>query len=519
MLRGERSQVLLNPAKRRFALSHKVVLAMLFPSLVAFVAFGFLARRAAGQAVEAELGRRLQTVAKLLSQSLSDESLALLQPGDENSRTHRNLRKRLLETQHAIGLSRVYVFASDFTIRVDTGNAKIGEREYGLDGSRTELARMLSADATVRTASSVLFAGHDGRLYKTGFAAVSVSLGPPQFAVAVEGNAAIYADLLQLRKTLLLVGALAGVLLTGLAIALGRRVSLPLTRLSEGAQNVGCGVLDQAVPSDLCKGQDEIAVLAQTLETMRQGLLARDERMQMMLAGIAHEVRNPLGGMELFAGLLREELTSLGDEQDPKLETARTYLQRIGRELAHLQKIVADFLLYARRPAPALETIEIVGLLHEIKDSVQAKDANVHVQVVCETDSPVFLRVDPAQMRRAIENVAQNAVQACQGKSAGQVTLSVKPEPAGFVTLRITDNGPGIPDEVLSKIWTPFFTTRAQGTGLGLPFAREIVLEHQGTLRVQTSPQGTTFLLQLPKHTPHTHPLSNKESLKGAGLV
>ena len=89
---------------------------------------------------------------------------------------------------------------------------------------------------------------------------------------------------------------------------LGRRVSEPLRRLSEGAQVVGKGVLDRPVPLALRSGHDEVAVLAQALETMREGLLARDERMQMMLAGIAHEVRNPLGGMELFAGLLREEL-------------------------------------------------------------------------------------------------------------------------------------------------------------------------------------------------------------------
>ncbi|MBL8636074.1 MAG: HAMP domain-containing histidine kinase [Myxococcales bacterium] len=485
---------------RRPSLSLKLLLAMLLPSLLAFFAFGLLSRRAAALAVEAELGRRLQTIAQLLSRQIADDSVALLQPGDEDSRTHRSLKKRLSDARESASLARVYVFAVDHTARVDTGPAAIGERLYHLDGSRSELGQIFAGTKPVsqRAASSLLFYGHDGKPYKSGFAPIPSEFGEARFAVGVDGSAALYADLIGLQRTLLGVGALAAVLLTGLAILLGRRVSQPLRRLSEDAKIVGQGVLDRPVPVALRRGHDELAVLAQTLETMRQGLLQRDERMQMMLAGIAHEVRNPLGGMELFAGLLKEELTPLPDGPPPDLEQARGYVGRILRELAHLQKVVADFLLYARKPPPDLQPIDLRSLLHEVEQSARGRSGST-VEISVEITEPCpTLRADPQQLRRAIENLAQNAVQACEKQPSGRVLLSAERARPGLVRVCVADNGPGIAQDVLAKMWTPFFTTRAQGTGLGLPFVKEIVAAHHGDIEVTTSAEGTRFVLTLP---------------------
>ncbi|HNN52590.1 MAG TPA: ATP-binding protein [Pseudomonadota bacterium] len=483
---------------RRLSLLRKLILAMLLPSLIAFVVFGLLARQAAARAVEAELGRRLQQAAQLIARQISDESVALLQPGDEDSRTHRNLRRRLSELRDTASLSRVYVFASDHSLRVDTSGSPIGAKLYQLDGNRSELGKIFAAASaqSTRSVSSVLFRGHDGHIYKSGFAAIESDSGAVHFAVGVDGSAALYADLVGLQRTLLFVGVLASLLLTLLALWLGRQVSQPLVRLSEGAQAVGRGVLDRPVPSELLRGDDEVAVLSQTLETMREALLARDERMQMMLAGIAHEVRNPLGGMELFAGLLREELTPNEHVPLDPLQ-ARSYVDRILRELLHLQRVVADFLLYARRPSPALQTVDLATLLGEVCDSVQAIGEKVAVKTVLPDATVVQVKADPQQIRRAVENLARNAVQACEGRAEALVTLSVSLVSKTRCAIQVRDNGPGIPDDVLPKIWTPFFTTRAQGTGLGLPFVREIIHDHHGTIRVETSAAGTVFTLEL----------------------
>jgi signal transduction histidine kinase len=487
----------------RLSLLTKLLLALLLPMVLTFVCFGLLGHYVAQRALEAELGRRLSGIAAVVATQIAPDSVALLAPGDEDSRTYRNLRRRLTEVRDAAGVARVYVFAADLTTRVDTDSAPIGARDYSLDISRAEL-RSVFPQGSGRPAASVLFRGRDGRLYKSGYAPIVVAGQDAPYAVGVDGSAALYAELQWLRRTLFGVGltGVAGLVLA--AVLWGRRVTLPLARLTASARTMGSGVLDVPMEPRLLVGRDEVAFLAQGLEAMRQDLRARDERMQMMLAGIAHEVRNPLGGMELFAGLLREELDAA--PSDPAV--ARGYVDKILKELHHLQAVVADFLEYARRQRPVVAPTALGELLQEVADSAQGS-APAGVAVRVEVDGgagepPVLpilpILVDANQLRRALQNLAHNAVQACADVGDGrerQVTLSCGAV-GDQVVVRIRDTGPGIPEDVVGKIWTPFFTTRAQGTGLGLAFVREIIVDHGGRIEVTTAPTGTTFTVTLP---------------------
>src|SRR5262249_8213340 len=153
--------------------------------------------------------------------------------------------------------------------------------------------------------------------------------------------------------------ALAAVVTVTVLVA--RRVTGPVARLAAAAQRIGRGELTIAVPVET---RDEIGVLAATLDEMRTALQARGERLQMTLAGIAPEGRKPLGGLELYAGLLREAL----DGQPERLEEVR----RIEREIAHLKMVVTEFLEYARRPAVELTRVELRPLLDEVRELVAA---------------------------------------------------------------------------------------------------------------------------------------------------
>lgn len=488
----------------RLSLLTKLLLAILIPTVLTFAGFGLLGHFAAARALEAELGRRLQGIAAVVASQTSADSVALLQPGDEQSRTYRNILRRLTEARDAAGVARVYIFAVDQTVRVDTAEAAIGTRDYSLESSRAELRKVFAAREGGPSAS-ILFRGRDGQLYKSGYAPVVAGTEAVQFAVGVDGSAAIYQDLQRLRQTLFMVGVSGAVAMILLAVLLGRRLTGPLLRLRNSARTVGSGVLDQPVEAALLRGRDEVAVLAQALETMRTDLRTRDERMQMMLAGIAHEVRNPLGGMELFAGLLQEELSAAGNSVDSfDVPTSLGYVARIKKELLHLQAVVADFLEYARRSRPALTTCAVTELLEEVAENAQAAAApNCRVSVAV-TAERVALNVlaDATQLRRALLNLAQNAVQACAERSTEEPMMVVLSCSRVGVTQRVRiscqDTGAGIPEAVLTKIWTPFFTTRQQGTGLGLAFVREIVKEHGGELAVETSERGTTFHIDLP---------------------
>jgi signal transduction histidine kinase len=206
----------------------------------------------------------------------------------------------------------------------------------------------------------------------------------------------------------------------------------------------------------------------------------------MMLAGIAHEVRNPLGGLELYAGLLRDALT---DQPERLAEVAR-----IERELGHLRTVVSEFLEYARRPTPDLTPVAARPLLDEVRELTEAPAG---VRVVVDAPDSLAVRADLGQLRRALLNLARNAAAAMHGR-AGEIVLAAHAE-AGRAVLEVRDAGPGVPPDLRDKIFTPFFTTREKGTGLGLAFVREIVRDHGGDVSVGEAPGGgAVFRIDLP---------------------
>ncbi len=287
---------------RRVPIVAKLLGAYLVPTVATFAGFGVLAHYTAQRALEDELGRRLTSVAAAAAAGVGDENLALLQPGDESTRTYRNVQKRLSELQAASGVARLYVFAPDGTSRCDTaGGVGIGDRYYTLDAARSELRAVFGGAAV----SSLLFKGRDGHLYKSGFAPLRDDAGRIPFAVAADGAASMYEQLAGFRRTLFAVGLGGALAVVALSLFVARLLTRPIRRLESAAARIGQGDLEAPVVKS---SRDEIGTVAETLEDMRQQLRTRDERMQMMLAGIAHEVRNPLGGMELYAGLLRDDL-------------------------------------------------------------------------------------------------------------------------------------------------------------------------------------------------------------------
>jgi len=267
-------------------------------------------------------------------------------------------------------------------------------------------------------------------------------------------------------------------------IWLARRISGPVARLAQAAERLGRGDLDAPVPIET---RDEIGVLAQTFDETRAALKARDERTQMMLAGIAHEVRNPLGGLELYAGLLRDALGG----QPERLEEVR----RIEREVGHLKSVVNEFLDFARRPPPSLETVELGPLFEEVGELTRAASG---AAIVVEVPPRLRVRADAGQLRRVLLNLARNAAAAAR---QGRVALAARRD-AGGVRLEVRDDGPGVPIALREQIFTPFFTTREKGTGLGLAFVREIVRDHGGEVVVEDAPEGgSVFSFHLPQES------------------
>ncbi len=458
----------------------KLALAYLVPTALFFAPVAWFAYRAASTELETQLGRRLTAIASSSATQIRVGSLLREKPGDEAKEwPYGKTRAKLIAIKNATGAERIFVFKPDHTSLCDTEQAAIGAEYHQLALDQKELGELFDKGTAV---SSTLFQGAGGAYYKAGYAPLTASEDDPTIvaAIAVEAPAEYFTrlDVLQhhFKNASLLLAAL--YILVSLIVA--ALIVRPLRRLTASAERIGQGDLDARVPS---RGRDEIAFLGRTLDEMREGLRARNERLQMMLAGIAHEVRNPLGGIELFSGILRDELAA-----DPE---KLGHVKRIEREVGHLKAVVNDFLEYARRPKPDLQPVPLPPLLAELAEVVAADAAAATVTVKLDAPDGARAMADAPQLRRALLNLVKNAIQATP--AGGTVTLA-----AAGAQVSVADTGKGIAADEKDKIFAPFYTTKEKGTGLGLAFVKEIVADHGGTLDVESElGRGTRVTIRL----------------------
>ncbi|HUB07839.1 MAG TPA: HAMP domain-containing sensor histidine kinase [Myxococcales bacterium] len=467
----------------RGSLAVRLIAAHLLPALLALAGISAAAWTVARRALESELGDRLSSAAGAAGSGLSLDLLLALQPGDEQTRTYRHAQEQLGRALAATGLRRLAVFTPDGHAVVDSAGTPIGALLADLSRDQLELRQVWSGHPT---ASSLLFQDAGGRYYKTGYA--PLRLGDRVAAgIMAEGSAGFFDVLGQLRRRLLWLG-LAGALLIALASLLAARtVTGPVRTLALASERIGGG--DLVTPVEPATGGGaELAILSHTLEDMRRALQDRQQEMQMMLSGIAHEVRNPLGGIELFAGLLQESLPADGE--------AAQHVRRVQQELAHLKVVVEDFLGYAREAKVELQPVsprataeEIVAL---VEQDLAAKQLRCELSVAGDLPFPA----EPVLLRRALLNLVQNAIQS--SPPGGPLRLSHERRGAAGVWV-VEDAGPGVPEEKRDEIFKPFYTTRQRGTGLGLAFVKKIADAHGGTISVGPSPLGgARFELSLP---------------------
>jgi len=449
----------------------KLLVAMLVPAILALVLFGAAAYEVARRVLEDELGRRLATAATSVAMLVLPEQLSAIGAGDEQSNTYANLRRRVEQARERLAVRRVLLVARDLTVRGDSEKlVELGARAHELGADAPEIEKAALGQAT----ASPLFLGRDGLPYKRGYARI----GNPATGFAVVEASAEYLEALAAFRRWLVAGGIVSVaMIVVLAAWLSRRMTGPLERLAGAAERIGRGDLTGVVAVET---RDEIGYLAQRLDEMREALRARDERMQMMLAGIAHEVRNPLGGLELYAGLLRDALA----EQPERLAE----IARVDREIGYLKNVVTDFLDFARRPPPVMEEVPAAQLLQETADVCRSPGRSTKLRVEGEPSLIAF--ADRAQLRRALINLAKNAIAAAGPSGIVVLAARIDPETRQRIEWEVRDSGTGVTDEIREKIFAPFFTTREQGTGLGLAFVQEIARDHGGEVGVDRGPEG-----------------------------
>lgn len=461
-----------------------VRLIILFVGMVMaiLIAAGWTLQWTTRLSMETELGRKLEAIAGAASVMYREEEIGVMLSG-LGPRTEPLFRESLLVMRNAAGVKRIVFFNPSGEILLDTD----GTHEWHRSDFRLQFYKK-EMDGIRRGVKnhSILFKGIDGQPTMTGFAPL-VYGGRFTGGAAVDGSATFLKAVEHLRRRLYAIG-LVGMLaaLIG-AAAVAATLTRPIQNLVVSSARIGEGRLDEPIRP---YGKSEIATLAGTMEEMRIGLVEREHELKAMLAGVAHEIRNPLGGIELFTGLLSDEVADR-----PK---AKIQADRIAKEVQSLKRIVDSFLVFAKPEEPRKEAVSAGA---QIRDSIvwvseAAQNRNVALIVEPALDG-MMIRVDPGHFRRIVLNLAQNAQQAMpQGG-----TLLIHGVEAGK-TIRIcfSDSGPGIPDDVRDKVFTPFFTTKEKGTGLGLSIVRKLLELNGGAVElVRTDPQGTEFCITLEK--------------------
>lgn len=247
-------------------------------------------------------------------------------------------------------------------------------------------------------------------------------------------------------------------------------------------------------------------------ERLRQSqrVIERQEKLSslgVLAAGIAHEIRNPLTSIRVRL-FTQQALLKPGSEEHED----NVFLTG---EIVRLERIVKDFLAFARPADPQLVPIPASRPLREIAPLLQPELRTSGVTLHEEYLADPLVQADSGQLKQVIINLVRNAAEAMAGGEASLpgerrlVTLRTRMEvrrrdgrPGSVAILEVADTGPGIPAEVQKRLFDPFFTTKASGTGLGLSIATRIVEKHGGALEYSTAPgRGTIFRIVLPTHT------------------
>jgi signal transduction histidine kinase len=218
-----------------------------------------------------------------------------------------------------------------------------------------------------------------------------------------------------------------------------------------------------------------------------------------LVGALAHEIRNPLSTIRLNMELLAEDFETTDPDSPTKQRDrrAKAKIDLVRQECDRLQKLLGDFLDFARQESLTLEPANLNVELSQLLDffAPRAREADVEVVRYLDPELP-NVRLDRETFRSAVLNLLINAVQAMD--TGGQMVVRTRAAGLGVI-LELIDTGPGMDSETLAKAFRAFYTTKQGGSGLGLPTARKIVEAHGGTIDVESAPgRGTKVTIWLP---------------------
>jgi len=381
-------------------------------------------------ALEDELDKRLLSIAEIAAIQLRTDLLANL-VREPALVTVRATLEQDLSTFRVEGVEGLAVYTSG---GVELARSQVAPSEYA--DIAVLLQSLLSLQYPVDRAVSELYRLSAGEYFKA--AAISMEVGATApLILVVWGGADFMAVIDKIVGSLFWIVLVSIVAAVSLAVVFSRSLIRPVMELSAYAKSIQKNIHSE--PVDLGR-TDEFGDLNRAISEMHAEVREHEASMKQLLSSIAHEIKNPLGGMEIYTGLLEESLSLDADAKE--LDDHRSYLGKVTRELRHLKQIVLEYLDYAKPHKSDLEPLQVELIFEDILRILQPemRQKDVAYQISGQGVVPG----DESKLRRVFVNLLQNSLEAVDGNSTIDITIESSPDGVNVV---ISDNGRGIPQQ------------------------------------------------------------------------
>jgi len=424
--------------------------------------------------LEDQLTDHLRTNIENISEKLDPRLIDFIQKYPGSTIIKDSLTELLNHELRKYSASAIYLIDQHNNIFLIAGN-----RASAVQSSMIH-KREIQKSRTKGIAFSPLFSDASGKTYKSVFKVIYIE-NDSEIVLGLDADAQFLKYTVRLRQRIILIGIIVLIFSIITASVLSQTLTRPLRQLTKFAEDIGKG---RAEITNLRKRHDEIGFLGKTMEKMRREIKQREKDNKQLIASVAHEIRNPLAGMQVNAELLMEAAQ--------KSAEVDLYSKAIAKEIKNLSNIVENFLAYAKPIEFTRATYPLKPIFEEIRSKIKT-DFPDH-QILIQGNGNA--RVHPEKIKHAFFNILKNACESSAPNTEIVISIQQKNE---VLSISILNQGLPIPVDIQPQIFEAFFSTKSSGVGLGLSISKSIVEQHGGRIFLACSDAGgTEFVIQLP---------------------
>lgn len=420
-----------------------------------------------------QVKEQVNLVVRLLGNQVDENYLRVLSLGPPVKSVQENFINLVGKNEIKDLVEESFIFNDNYVVFVHSDTSKeTMQVEQRLFINRAELS-MLDINESF---TSLPFRGDDGIWYMWGFYNFN-----DHFYLAIRENTARLQKVEEFSLIFWYIGfggVIATILLSWFIVS---RITRPIEKLVTFSLEIGKGKFNIEVP-DKIKG--ELKLLVDAMEAMKGDLTKNQQEKEKMLAQIAHEIRNPLGSIEILSGLVKEDLL--------KKNLSYDYIDKILSEVKELKETITSYLDLARPSQPNPEWCNLKDVYDDLS-RMFTKQCNINNCKLELNGKGEKFWFDKSHLKIILANLVANSLECTDDNATIKITSSVNSD---VYNISVEDNGHGISEEIKSKIFNPFFTTKADGTGLGLATSRKLCQENNAELFIEYSNNnGTKFTI------------------------